>query len=90
MRADVDADAVEADESEPIEADESEADAADRGDIDSPERDTADSVERALDAFRAGEPVCVHDFADREGETDIVYPASAVDAEAVAPGYRGR
>ncbi|WP_418283034.1 3,4-dihydroxy-2-butanone-4-phosphate synthase [Halorubrum sp. DTA98] len=43
-----------------------------------------DAVERALDAFRAGEPVCVHDFADREGETDIVYPASAVDAEAVA------
>ncbi|WP_418283886.1 3,4-dihydroxy-2-butanone-4-phosphate synthase [Halorubrum sp. DTA46] len=42
------------------------------------------AVERALDAFRAGDPVCVHDFADREGETDIVYPASAVDEAAVA------
>ncbi|WP_128905278.1 3,4-dihydroxy-2-butanone-4-phosphate synthase [Halorubrum amylolyticum] len=48
-----------------------------------PESD-ADSVRRALDAFRAGDPVCVHDFADREGETDIVYPAGAVDEAAVA------
>jgi 3,4-dihydroxy 2-butanone 4-phosphate synthase len=46
--------------------------------------DAADSVERALAAFRAGDPVCVHDFADREGETDIVYPAGAVDEAAVA------
>ena len=46
--------------------------------------DAAESVERALDAFRAGDPVCVHDFADREGETDIVYPAGAVDEAAVA------
>ncbi|WP_434520819.1 3,4-dihydroxy-2-butanone-4-phosphate synthase [Halorubrum sp. AS12] len=46
--------------------------------------ETADSVERALDAFRVGNPVCVHDFADREGETDIVYPAGAVDETAVA------
>ena len=53
-------------------------------DAESSRRETTDAVERALDAFRAGEPVCVHDFADREGETDIVYPASAVDAEAVA------
>ena len=44
----------------------------------------ADSVTRALEAFRAGDPVCVHDFADREGETDIVYPAGAVDEAAVA------
>jgi 3,4-dihydroxy 2-butanone 4-phosphate synthase len=35
-------------------------------------------------AFRAGEPVLVHDFADREGETDIVYPAGAVGPEDVA------
>ena len=47
-------------------------------------REAAASVERALDAFRAGEPVCVHDFADREGETDIIYPAEAVDEAAVA------
>ncbi len=41
-------------------------------------------VDRALEAFRNGDPVCVHDFADREGETDIVYPAGAVDEAAVA------
>lgn len=58
-----------------------------RVDADSDADDAAratDSVERALDAFRAGDPVCVHDFADREGETDIVYPAGAVDEAAVA------
>ncbi len=51
-----------------------------------PERDaTIDgAVDRALDAFRNGDPVCVHDFADREGETDIIYPAGAVDEAAVA------
>ncbi|RAW45305.1 3,4-dihydroxy-2-butanone-4-phosphate synthase [Halorubrum sp. 48-1-W] len=46
--------------------------------------DATAAVDRALSAFRAGDPVCVHDFADREGETDIVYPAGAVDAAAVA------
>ena len=46
--------------------------------------EAADPVQRALDAFRAGDPVCVHDFADREGETDIIYPAGAVDEAAVA------
>jgi len=35
----------------------------------------ASSVELALDAFRRGEPVCVHDADDREGETDLIYPA---------------
>ncbi|WP_281195885.1 3,4-dihydroxy-2-butanone-4-phosphate synthase [Halorubrum sp. F4] len=45
--------------------------------------DATASVDRALAAFRAGDPVCVHDFADREGETDLVYPAGAVDAAAV-------
>ncbi|WP_256416710.1 3,4-dihydroxy-2-butanone-4-phosphate synthase [Halorubrum laminariae] len=69
MRVDADVDGSSAD------TDESTAD-----------RPTADrsSVDRALDAFRAGDPVCVHDFADREGETDIVYPAGAVDEAAVA------
>ena len=43
-----------------------------------------DPIDRALAAFRAGDPVCIHDFADREGETDIVYPAGAVDEAAVA------
>ncbi|WP_440006757.1 3,4-dihydroxy-2-butanone-4-phosphate synthase [Halomicrococcus sp. SG-WS-1] len=44
----------------------------------------AGSVERAVEAFRDGSPVLVHDAADREGETDLVYPASAVTADAVA------
>ncbi|WP_435359717.1 3,4-dihydroxy-2-butanone-4-phosphate synthase [Haloarchaeobius sp. DFWS5] len=48
------------------------------------EADAEASVDRALAAFRAGEPVCIHDAADREGETDIVYPAHGVTAEAVA------
>ncbi|MFC4359535.1 3,4-dihydroxy-2-butanone-4-phosphate synthase [Halobium salinum] len=43
-----------------------------------------DAVARAVAAFRAGEPVLIHDFDDREGETDLVYPAGAVDAAAVA------
>jgi 3,4-dihydroxy 2-butanone 4-phosphate synthase len=43
-----------------------------------------DSVSAALDAFRRGNPVCIHDAADREGETDLVYPAGAVTPEAVA------
>jgi len=45
---------------------------------------TASGVESAVDAFRRGRPVCVHDAADREGETDIIYPAGAVTPEAVA------
>lgn len=42
------------------------------------------AVKKAIAAFRKGEPVLVHDFDDREGETDILYPADAIDAEAVA------
>jgi len=42
------------------------------------------SVERAVEALRQGDPVLVHDAADREGETDLVYPAGAVTPEAVA------
>ena len=34
-------------------------------------------------AFEAGRPVCIHDAADREGETDIVYPAHGVTPESV-------
>ncbi|WP_254545482.1 3,4-dihydroxy-2-butanone-4-phosphate synthase [Halomarina pelagica] len=44
----------------------------------------ASTVEDVIAAFRRGEPVLVHDAADREGETDLVYPAGAVDAAAVA------
>lgn len=39
---------------------------------------------RAIEAFRDGSPVLVHDAADREGETDLIYPAGAVTPEAVA------
>ncbi|MFC6787563.1 3,4-dihydroxy-2-butanone-4-phosphate synthase [Halobaculum halobium] len=44
----------------------------------------AGRLDRALAAFRAGEPVLVHDFDDREGETDLVYPAGAVEPADVA------
>jgi 3,4-dihydroxy 2-butanone 4-phosphate synthase len=45
---------------------------------------TADSpIAEAVAAFREGKPVLIHDFADREGETDIVYPAESVTPEAV-------
>jgi len=47
-------------------------------------RQTTSGIDAALTAFRAGEPVLVHDAADREGETDLVYPATAVTPEAVA------
>ena len=45
---------------------------------------TADAVEEALESLRAGEPVLVHDAADREGETDLIYHADSVTPEAVA------
>jgi 3,4-dihydroxy 2-butanone 4-phosphate synthase len=43
-----------------------------------------DGIERAIEAFRRGDPVLIHDFDDREAETDLVYPAAAVTPEAVA------
>ena len=42
------------------------------------------TVQRAINALQAGHPVCVHDFDDREGETDLIYPASGITAEAIA------
>jgi 3,4-dihydroxy 2-butanone 4-phosphate synthase len=48
------------------------------------EHSAAAAVERAIAAFQAGEPVCIHDFDDREGETDLVYPAAPVDHTDVA------
>ena len=47
------------------------------------ENGDSDAVNAAIDAFRAGQPVLIHDFADREGETDIVYPATGVDPAAI-------
>ncbi len=43
-----------------------------------------DGVESAVRAFRAGQPVLIHDAEDREGETDLCYPAAAVAAADVA------
>ena len=45
--------------------------------------DSVDAVAAAEAAFARGEPVLIHDAADREGEVDIVYPAAAVDSDAV-------
>jgi 3,4-dihydroxy 2-butanone 4-phosphate synthase len=44
----------------------------------------AERVTSAIDAFRRGRPVLIHDAADREGETDLVYPAGSVTPDAVA------
>lgn len=46
-------------------------------------RNAVDTVEAAVAAFGRGEPVLVHDAADREGEVDIIYPATAADADAM-------
>jgi 3,4-dihydroxy 2-butanone 4-phosphate synthase len=60
---------------------------AGRADADTVDADVttdANAIERAVAAFRRGEPVLVHDAADREGETDVIYPARAVTPGAVA------
>ena len=41
-------------------------------------------VEDAVAAFGRGQPILIHDAADREGEVDLVYPAGAVTPAAVA------
>ena len=41
-------------------------------------------LERAVRAFQVGKPVLIHDFDDREGEVDLVYPALSVTPSAVA------
>jgi 3,4-dihydroxy 2-butanone 4-phosphate synthase len=52
--------------------------------VDDPETEVASAVDRAIAAFRAGDPVLVHDADDREGETDLLYPAAAATPEVVA------
>ena len=47
-------------------------------------RAIASSLSEAIDAFRAGKPVLVHDAADREGETDLLFPADAVGPKEIA------
>jgi 3,4-dihydroxy 2-butanone 4-phosphate synthase len=49
-----------------------------------PPTDETSPIARAIEAFQSGEPVCIHDFDDREAETDLVYPATAVEAADVA------
>ena len=44
---------------------------------------SVNAFDRALESLRAGEPILVHDAADREGETDLIYHADAVTPEAV-------
>lgn len=44
----------------------------------------SDTVEAAVEAFEAGRPVLIHDFDDREGEVDMVYPAIDVTPADVA------
>jgi 3,4-dihydroxy 2-butanone 4-phosphate synthase len=46
-------------------------------------RSAVDAVEAAAAAFERGEPVLVHDAADREGEVDIIYPAGVVGPDDV-------
>jgi len=47
-------------------------------------RATTEAVAAAVAAFRRDEPVLVHDADDREGETDLVYPAGAVTPAVMA------
>ncbi|GAB3677074.1 3,4-dihydroxy-2-butanone-4-phosphate synthase [Halopiger thermotolerans] len=60
------------------------ADVTADGDTASAATADADGVDEALEALRAGEPILVHDAADREGETDLIYHADAVTPAAVA------
>ncbi len=46
--------------------------------------DATAGVDEAIEALRAGRPILVHDAADREGETDLIYPAEAVEPGDVA------
>ncbi|WP_430504291.1 3,4-dihydroxy-2-butanone-4-phosphate synthase [Haloparvum sp. PAK95] len=82
MRADSDAPA-EGDAAADVDAP-TEGDAATDRDATSSRDGPEAALDRARAAFRAGDPVCVHDFADREGETDLIYPAAAVTPADVA------
>ncbi|WP_018256857.1 3,4-dihydroxy-2-butanone-4-phosphate synthase [Halomicrobium katesii] len=44
----------------------------------------ATGADDAIAAFGRGQPILIHDAADREGEVDLVYPAGAVTPDAVA------
>lgn len=42
------------------------------------------NMDRALRDFQLGKPILVHDFDDREGETDLIFPALSVEPHDVA------
>lgn len=42
-----------------------------------------DIIKDAIQSFRSGDPVLIHDFNDREDETDIVYPAATITSSDV-------
>jgi 3,4-dihydroxy 2-butanone 4-phosphate synthase len=46
--------------------------------------DATTGLDEAIEAFEGGEHVLVHDFDDRESETDMIYPAAAVSPFDVA------
>uniref|UniRef100_A0A7D6GLJ5 3,4-dihydroxy-2-butanone 4-phosphate synthase n=2 Tax=Natrinema zhouii TaxID=1710539 RepID=A0A7D6GLJ5_9EURY len=48
------------------------------------QKDPDGGVENAVEAFKRGEPVLIHDAAERENEVDLVYPAYAVTPSDVA------
>ncbi|MCU4925442.1 3,4-dihydroxy-2-butanone-4-phosphate synthase [Halobacteria archaeon AArc-dxtr1] len=60
------------------------ADVATSGAVDDRPADGSAAVDSAVAAMAAGDPVLVHDAADREGETDLIYHAGAVTPGAVA------
>ncbi|MFC5973606.1 3,4-dihydroxy-2-butanone-4-phosphate synthase [Halomarina salina] len=49
-----------------------------------PQKEIRETLDDAIEAFGHGEPVLVHDDADRENEVDLVYPAHAVTPSDVA------
>lgn len=48
------------------------------------DQNVSGELKQAINAFQSGNPVLVHDSDNREGETDLMYPAEAVTPMAVA------
>lgn len=48
------------------------------------QKEPAGGLENAIESFQNGDPVLIHDAADRENEVDLVYPAHAVTSADVA------
>lgn len=58
--------------------------ATNEADTESPFETEDRAVDRALTAFGRGKPIMIHDGSEREGETDLIYPAHSVDVPAVS------